>query len=113
MASLTPERATELAQRTEFVWHQRFELAPGVFTPGVSNVPFLLQMAGVPERLDGATVLDIGTTNGGAAFECERRGAERVVAVDIADADWFGFAVLRDALDSRVEHVQGSIYELS
>ena len=112
MASLTPERATELAQRTEFVWHQRFELAPGVFTPGVSNVPFLLQMAGVPERLDGATVLDIGTTNGGAAFECERRGAERVVAVDIADADWFGFAVLRDALNSRVEHVQGSIYEL-
>ena len=60
----------------------------------------------------GASVLDIGTTNGGAAFECERRGARRVVAVDIADENWFGFAALKRALGSSVEHVQGSIYEL-
>ena len=57
-------------------------------------------------------MLDIGTTNGGAAFECERRGARRVVAVDIADENWFGFATLKRALGSSVEHVQASIYEL-
>ncbi|MDQ6745797.1 MAG: DUF1698 domain-containing protein [Actinomycetota bacterium] len=112
LSAPTHERAVELAARTDFIWHQCFELSPGVSTPGVSNVPFLLDIAGVPERLDGATVLDIGTTNGGAAFECERRGAERVLAVDIADADWFGFATLKQALESEVEHVQGSIYEL-
>ena len=109
---LTPELARELAARTDFVWHQRFELAGGVYTPGASDIPWLMNKAAVPERLDGATVLDIGTTNGGAAFECERRGARRVVAVDIADENWFGFATLKRALGSSVEHVQASIYEL-
>ena len=109
---LTPELARALAARTDFVWHQRFELADGVYTPGASDIPWLMHKAAVPERLEGATVLDIGTTNGGAAFECERRGARRVVAVDIADDNWFGFAALKQALGSGVEHVQSSIYEL-
>ncbi len=109
---LTPVLARELAARTDFVWHQRFELAGGVYTPGSSDVSGLMNTAAVPERLDGATVLDIGTTNGGAAFECERRGARRVVAVDIADENWFGFATLKRALGSSVDHVQASIYEL-
>ena len=94
------------------MWHQRFELAGGVYTPGASDIPWLMNKAAVPERLDGATVLDIGTTNGGAAFECERRGARRVVAVDIADENWFGFVTLKRALGSSVDHVQSSIYEL-
>ena len=83
-----------------------------MYTPGSSDVSGLMNTAAVPERLDGATVLDIGTTNGGAAFECERRGARRVVAVDIADENWFGFATLKRALGSSVDHVQASIYEL-
>jgi SAM-dependent methyltransferase len=107
-----PESAAALAARTDFIWHQRFELADGIYTPGVSDVGFLLDMAGMPESLAGSTVLDIGTTNGGAAFVCERRGADRVVAVDIADANWFGFATIKEALGSRVEHIQASIYEL-
>jgi tRNA (mo5U34)-methyltransferase len=101
-----------MAARTDFVWHQRFELADGIYTPGISDIEFLLDAAGVPARLDGKSVLDIGTTNGGAAFACERRGASRVVAVDIADEDWFGFAAIRELLGSSAQHVRGSIYEL-
>jgi SAM-dependent methyltransferase len=108
----TRELAAELATRTDFVWHQRFELADGVYTPGVSDIGFLLDTAAIPQRLDGLTVLDIGTTNGGAAFECERRGARRVVAVDIADENWFGFAAIKECLGSSVEHVRASIYSL-
>jgi SAM-dependent methyltransferase len=109
---LTPALARELAARTDFVWHQRFELAEGVYSPGASDIEWLMSKAEIPRRLDGATVLDVGTTNGGAAFECERRGARRVVAVDIADENWFGFAALKKALGSSVEHVQASIYQL-
>ena len=101
-----------MVARTDFTWHQRFELVPGVYTPGVSNIEFLTNAAGIADRLDDLTVLDIGTTNGGAAFECERRGAKRVVAVDIADEDWFGFAAIKELLGSRVEHLNSSIYEL-
>jgi SAM-dependent methyltransferase len=112
LSSPAPDSATELAARTDFIWHQRFQLAPGVYTPGVSNVEFLMESAGIPDRLDDASVLDIGTTNGGAAFECERRGAKRVVAVDIADKNWFGFAAIKEYLRSQVDHVQASVYEL-
>jgi tRNA (mo5U34)-methyltransferase len=94
------------------VWFQRFELAPGVVTPGTADIEWLLARAGFPERLDGMTVLDIGTSNGGAAFISERRGAERVVAVDIFGPEWFGIDALRTFLGSSVEYVRASVYEL-
>lgn len=58
-------------------------------------------------------MLDVGTSNGGAAFLMERWGADRVVAVDIYPPDWFGFDSLRDFLGSNVEYLQGTVYELS
>jgi tRNA (mo5U34)-methyltransferase len=97
---------------TSFVWFQRFELAPGVHTPGTADIESLLDRAGFPERLDGMTLLDVGTSNAGAAFIAERRGAARVVAVDIYEPDWFGVDALTSFLQSRVEYVRGSVYEL-
>ena len=69
-------------------------------------------MAPLPNELEGKTVLDIGTSNGGVAFLMERRGAARVVAVDIYPVEWFGFAAIRDFLGSKVEYYQASVYEL-
>ena len=109
----TPEAAAAFLEQAEFVWHQYFELVPGVWTPGVSPVPWLCQKAKLPADLSGQTVLDIGTTNAGTAFELERRGAERVVAVDIFDPDWFGVRALSEFLGSKVEYVRGSVYELA
>lgn len=62
-----------------------------VDAPGVNSIPWLWEIADLPDDLTGKTVLDIGTTNGASAFMAERRGAERVVAVDILDQDHFGF----------------------
>ncbi len=112
MIQLDSAHSRQFIDSSRFLWHQRFELSPGVFTPGISDVSELLQRAGVPEALAGRTVLDIGTTNGGCAFEAERRGASRVVAVDIASPARFGFEAIRSLLDSRVEFVQASVYEL-
>lgn len=111
--SPTPEAARAFIERSDFVWHQRFELAPGVMTPGVSPVAWLCDAAGLPADLSGHTVLDIGTTNAGTAFELERRGATRVVAVDIFGADHFGVAALTEFLESKVEFVQSTVYELA
>jgi tRNA (mo5U34)-methyltransferase len=112
LGEMTPDSAREFMHSTTFLWHQRFELAPGVLTPGTSNVAFLLDRAGVPADLSGRTVLDVGTTNGGAAFEAERRGASRVVAVDIYPPDRFGFAELAQFCRSQVEFLQATVYEL-
>jgi tRNA (mo5U34)-methyltransferase len=110
---MSAEAATEFIARAGFVWYQRFPLAPGVYTPGASDVEAALRNCAMPEDLTGKTVLDVGTTNGGVAFALEARGAARVVAVDIYPPAQFGFDQLRSALRSRVQFVQASIYELA
>jgi tRNA (mo5U34)-methyltransferase len=112
---ITPsvDAARAFIEASSFIWHQRFELAPGVYTPGVNDLDLLFGMASFGDDLTGRTVLDIGTTNGGAAFMLERLGAERVVAVDVCSDDLFGIAQTRNLLGSSVEYVQGTVYELS
>lgn len=105
--------ARDFIETSRFVWHQRFELAPGVYTPGVNNIEWLLSLSPLPESMTGMSVLDVGTTNGAMIFECERRGAERLVAVDILDSDHFGFAALAELLGSKAQFVQTSVYELA
>jgi tRNA (mo5U34)-methyltransferase len=113
MRTLAQDEALRFAERTDVIWHQRWELAPGVFTSGVSDVAFLMDKAGVPQDLTGLSVLDIGTTNGGLAFEAERRGAARVMALDIVEPSWFAFDALAALLQSEVEFRKTSTYELT
>jgi tRNA (mo5U34)-methyltransferase len=112
LRQLSADEARAFIASSEFIWHQRFELASGVFTPGVNDVALLLDQSRVPDDLTGVCALDIGATNGGAAFELERRGAD-VVAVDHEDDQRFGFAAVRDLLGSNARFVQASVYELS
>jgi tRNA (mo5U34)-methyltransferase len=111
--ALAPEEARSFIAGSTFVWHQSFELVPGVETPGAHPLDYLFEVGAVPDDLRGKRVLDLGTSNGGAAFLMERRGAARVVAVDIYPPDWFGFDELRRFLGSDVEYFQGTVYELS
>jgi tRNA (mo5U34)-methyltransferase len=106
------DAARSFVDGSEFVWHQRFELAPGVFTPGATDSEWLISEAGVPADLSGLSVLDIGTANGAMAFIAERRGARRTVAIDIVDAATFGFNATAELLGSDVEYLTGSVYEL-
>jgi tRNA (mo5U34)-methyltransferase len=106
------DSARRFLDATDFIWHQGFDLAPGVRTPGANPIDWLIDEAQLPAEATGLSVLDVGTTNGATAFEMERRGADRIVAVDIYDQDRFGFRALADLLDSNVEFVQSSIYEL-
>jgi tRNA (mo5U34)-methyltransferase len=107
-----PRAAQRFLNETDCVWFQRFELADGVYTPGTNDLDWVFATAAVPRDLSGKTALDIGTSNGGAAFELERRGAERVVAVDIFPPSWFGFDAVKEFLGSRVEFVEATAYEL-
>jgi tRNA (mo5U34)-methyltransferase len=109
----SPQEARAFLDAADFLWHQRFELVPGVETPGTHDLAILFRMAGVGPDLSGKAVLDVGTSNGGAAFLMERLGADRIVALDIYSPEWFGFAALRDFLDSNVEYVQGTVYDLT
>jgi tRNA (mo5U34)-methyltransferase len=106
------EAARSFLEDAKFVWYQRFLLAPGVYTPGQRDLDIALRECNLPANLAGMSVLDIGTTNGGVCFELERRGAGRVVAVDIYPPDHFGFDRLHAFLGSRAEFIQARVYEL-
>lgn len=93
-------------------WHQRWEITPGVITPGKNDVGQLLRLVQLPDRLDGKRVLDIGSWNGCFSFECEKRGAAQVIAIGPENPDLTGFNMLREYLDSKVVYQYGSIYDL-
>lgn len=116
-------------------WYHTIELAPGVVSRGVFDHRQAAGRLGLPESLRGQTALDVGTADGFWAFELERRGADRVVAVDVpnlgscdflptklarmnaadlASEGWpRRFATAHVARSSRVEYRFCSVYDLS
>jgi len=113
-------------------WYHTIELPGGVVTPGAHDHRGLASQIGLPADLSGVRALDVATFDGFWAFELERRGAS-VVAVDIesvAGLDWprgvaeivaaegldislgESFAVAHQALDSAVERVSCTVYDL-
>ena len=90
-------------------WYHQIDLGNGYTTPGQDFSARKLAALNLPERLDGKTVLDVGAWDGFFSFECERRGAARVVASDgvcwagpgIADGD--GFNLAKEILNSGAE----------
>jgi tRNA (mo5U34)-methyltransferase len=64
-------------------WFHTFALnrAEGIYTPGAAR-DHRYRVAALPEDFAGMSVLDVGCFDGFYAFLAERRGAERVVAVD-------------------------------
>jgi tRNA (mo5U34)-methyltransferase len=109
-------------------WYHVLELAPDLVTEGFFDLRPYVGRYGLPERLDGKRVLEIGTWDGFWAFEMERRGAAEVVALDLddeRDLDWpprrrpaeyaheprgDGFRLAKEILGSRVERVNLSVY---
>jgi tRNA (mo5U34)-methyltransferase len=118
------------------LWYHTLELAPGVVTPGWFDLRSTVDSLPWPD-VRGKRCLDVGTYDGFLAFELERRGAAEVIATDISDpSGWdlpvrtraraaktiaraagettgLGFDIAKRALDSSVERVEVSIYDLS
>ena len=103
---------------TTIQWFHTMDLGNGIVTPGRDNTPHKLLRLHLPERLDGKTVLDIGAWDGAFSFECERRGASRVLATD-----WYcwsgpgwgtkaGFDFAHRTLRSRVEAVEVDVLSI-
>src|SRR5262245_3957816 len=113
-------------------WYHTIELGNGLVSHGTYDHRSVVNSYGIPASLAGKSVLDIGTFDGFWAFEFERRGADRVVAVDVAsigDFDWLpsirpalgaptndrqsNFKLAHAMRRSRVERQICSVYDLS
>jgi tRNA (mo5U34)-methyltransferase len=99
-------------------WWHSIDLGHGVVTPGGYDNRRQIQRAAMPADLSGWSVLDIGAWDGFYAFEAERRGASRVVALD--HVVWndptvgrHGFDLARRALESKVEDVDCEVHSIT
>jgi tRNA (mo5U34)-methyltransferase len=116
-------------------WYHSMDLAPGVVTPGWFDLRPIVDRLPWPD-VRGKRCLDVGTSNGFLAFELERRGADEVVAVEIASHeqwDWeehvgelgpqyqrhaegpepgLGFKLARELLGSSVRLERATVYQL-
>jgi len=101
----------------EIGWDHSIELEPGLGTPGRDDTAARLAQYGLPERLDGRSVLDVGAWDGFFSFEAERRGAARVVAADShvwnMPGGRDGFDLSREILGSKVEACNVDVLDLS
>ena len=92
-------------------WHHRFEILPGLVTPGSYDPSFLLEKLALPASLHGMRVLDIGTSDGYFAWQLCRRGAE-VVAIDYRAKADHGFAAMEAITGIDVAYHQMNLYDL-
>ena len=95
------------------IWHHRIELAPGIFTPAIQQTQDLLTAINLPNDLSGCRVLDLGARDGFFSFECEKRGATEVIAVDYAPVELTGFAVASKILNSKVKWLTANVYRIN
>jgi tRNA (mo5U34)-methyltransferase len=113
--AMTLEEA-KLAIASREWWHSidlgpELGVTPGSCTP--EHQRLFMRNVGYPERFDGLSVLDIGSYDGGFAFEAERRGAARVVAVDVHPIDCRCLGLAKEILGSKVEYQMMSAYDLN
>jgi tRNA (mo5U34)-methyltransferase len=120
----------DLKQRADALkWYHTLELAPDYTTDGVFDLRPFVHEYGLPERMDGMRVLDIGTWDGFWAFEMERRGAAEIHGLDIDDVSTLdfpprrrpknpateprgtGFRLAKEAFGSKAERVVCNIYD--
>lgn len=97
-------------------WRHRITLPGGIVTPGTQDTLTAGVYFGIPDDLTGKSVLDIGCSDGYFSFECERRGAAHVLAIEdfssvFVDAP-IGFNVAHRLLGSQVEFRQMDLFDL-
>ena len=99
----------------KYEWYQTIDLGDGLSTPGETGdaTQKKLEMMALPKNMSGMSVLDIGCNEGFFAFESERRGADRVVAIDKSAAAMEKFLLVKRIIESNAEFLQKELSEIT
>jgi tRNA (mo5U34)-methyltransferase len=108
---MTESEAKEIVARRPF-WYHRFEIFPGVMTPGVYDPSGTLSMLDLPVDMHGMRVLEIGPADGYFTKELTARGAE-VTAVDYAMRDFYGFGDMERCSGRQFQFHNVNIFEIA
>ena len=118
---MNKQEKIDLMNTVPYWWHY-IDLGEGIVTPGRQGglgqkgdnaTKRKLKRLPLPENLEGKTVIDVGCSDGFFSFECKKRGAKRVVAVDNPQVNKSkAFVVARQILDLDIEYIHSDIYNL-
>lgn len=86
--------------------------APNHFLGDFPNVKWKYIASGIPADLTGATVLDIGCNGGFYCIQMKRRGAERVLGIDIDDRYLNQARFAACTLGMEIEFQKCSVYDV-
>ncbi len=87
--------------------------APDHFLGDFPNVKWRHIANSIPADLSGAEVLDIGCNGGFYSLEMKRRGAKRVLGIDVDDRYLNQARFASQALDLEIELENRSVYEVA
>jgi tRNA (mo5U34)-methyltransferase len=115
-ASAAAERG-QLAQRISELgdWFHNLDLhgvptAPHHFLGDFPNIKWRQIAGAVPKDLTGATVLDVGCNGGFYSIEMKKRGAKRVLGIDVDDRYLSQARFAADTLGYEIELQRCSVY---
>lgn len=111
----TRELAREIASLGD--WFHNIELhgvwtAPNHFLGDFPNLKWKHIAPKIPEDLTGATVLDVGCNGGFYSIQLKRRGAKRVLGIDIDDRYLAQAHFAAKTLKLDIEFEKRSVYEV-
>jgi SAM-dependent methyltransferase len=106
VSAWTKDAIERLLASQDFKYH-KVPLPFGLATPGQDRSDTAAIV--LPASLAGKSVLDVGCALGYFSFEAEKRGASRVVGVELRDDRFAQANQLKDVLASRVEFVQKDV----
>ncbi len=86
--------------------------APNHFLGDFPQIKWKYISPAIPADLTGATVLDIGCNGGFYSIELKRRGAKRVVGMDIDDRYLNQARFAADTLGLEIEFLKRSVYQV-
>jgi len=109
-----------LARRIEELgdWFHNLDLhgvrtAPNHFLGDFPNIKWKHLANVIPQDLTGATVLDIGCNGGFYCLQMKRRGAERVLGIDVDDRYLNQARFAAEQLGLEIEFEKRSVYEVA
>jgi len=88
------------------------QTAPNHFLGDFPNVKWKSIAPALPQDLSGATVLDIGCNGGFHSIEMKKRGAERVLGVDVDDRYLEQARFASGVLGLEIEFLKCSVYDV-
>jgi tRNA (mo5U34)-methyltransferase len=93
-------------------WHHKFEIYPGIITPGSYDPVFLWNKLKIDDRCANKSILDIGASDGFYTRRMDMLGG-KVTAVDFRRKNAHGFGVMEKLYGKEFPYRHCNVYDIN